>query len=185
MRMADVKRNFGNKTTWDKPFEEHFVAFAREANRAVFDNGKVNKAINQNAIDIKNDFDLVYIDTPYISQRGVGVDYLAFYHFLEGLVDYENWANKIDFSTKHRQLHKQSNEWIDKKAIHQAFDKLFTRFKDSILAVSYRSDGIPSVDELVLLLQKYKADVQVHLFKEYKYVLSKNGQSDEVLIIGL
>jgi len=39
IRLAEVNRSFGNKTTWDKPFEEWFRVFVEEADRAVFDNG--------------------------------------------------------------------------------------------------------------------------------------------------
>ena len=36
MRIANVERSFGNKTTWDTPFEEHFRRYVDAANRAVF-----------------------------------------------------------------------------------------------------------------------------------------------------
>ncbi len=87
----------------------------------------------------------------------------------------------INFKTKHRRLKAQRNPWIDKNQIHLAFDKLFKKFKNSILVVSYRSDGIPSIDELIKLLEKYKSDIIVNR-KSYKYVLS-NNQSEEVLIV--
>ena len=38
--------------------------------------------MNSDIFDVKDDYDLVYIDTPYISQKGGGVDYHDFYHFL-------------------------------------------------------------------------------------------------------
>jgi len=38
---------------------------------------------------IEGNYDLAYIDPPYISAQGVGVDYLEFYHFLEGLVGWK------------------------------------------------------------------------------------------------
>ena len=66
---------------------------------------------------------------------------------------------------------------------HSAFDKLFEKFKDSILVVSYRADGIPSIKELENLLKKYKADIIELKRKNYKYVLSIN-HSEEVLLIG-
>jgi len=44
-------------------------------------------------LDIKTD--LVYIDTPYISAKGIGVNYFDFYHFLEGIVFMKN--GKIDW----------------------------------------------------------------------------------------
>ena len=60
-----MERSFGNKTTWDKPFEEWFQIFVEEANRAVFDNGQSNRALNCDAAEVQGEYDLVYIDKPY------------------------------------------------------------------------------------------------------------------------
>ncbi len=183
LRFADVKRDFGNKATWDTSFDVHFRKFVDEANQAVFSNGQENKALNLDIFKVEGRFDLVYIDTPYISKRGVGVDYYGFYHFLEGLVNYDKWKEMIDYRTKHKRLKGNGSVWIDKKRIHSAFDKLFEKFKDSILVVSYRADGIPSIRELENLLKKYKTDIIELKRKNYKYVLSTN-HSEEVLLIG-
>ena len=183
LRFSDVERNFGNKTTWDTPFEVHFRQFVAEANQAVFCNGRQNKALNLDVFDIEGRFDLMYIDTPYISQKGVGVDYFGFYHFLEGLVNYHKWSEMIDYKTKHKRLKGNGSVWINKDKIIPAFDRLFAKFKNSIMVISYRSDGIPSIGELIHLLKKYKADVRELRRKNYKYVLSTN-YSEEVLLIG-
>ena len=183
IRLSDVDRNFGNKVTWDTGFKVHFRKFVEEANKAVFCNGRQNKALNMEAFDLTGNYDLVYIDTPYISKKGVGVDYFSFYHFLEGLLDYTNWNERIDYKTKHRKLRTDGSAWTDKERIFTAFDKLFEKFKDSILVVSYRSDGIPSISELIQLLAKYKSRVEEIKRKNYKYVLSTN-HSEEVLLIG-
>jgi adenine-specific DNA-methyltransferase len=183
IRFSDVERNFGNKTTWDTPFETHFRQFVNEANNAVFCNGHRNKALNLDVFNIEGRFDLVYIDTPYISRRGVGVDYFGFYHFLEGLLNYTKWSEMIDYETKHKRLKGNGSVWTDKTRIFSAFDRLFRKFKDSIIVVSYRADGIPSVGELVSLLKKYKFDVEEVKRKNYKYVLSMNN-SEEVLLVG-
>jgi adenine-specific DNA methylase len=183
IRSSDVKRNFGNKVTWDTAFEIHFRQFVHEANQAVFSNGLENKALNLDVLDIKEDFDLVYIDTPYISHTGIGVDYFGFYHFLEGLVNYSRWPSMIDYKTKHKRLKASRSVWTDKNRIHSAFERLFEKFRDSILVISYRADGMPSVNELVKLLKKYKRNVQELNRTPYKYVLSVND-SAEVLLIG-
>jgi len=184
IRFSNVKRNFGNKTTWDTPFESHFRHFINEVNEAVFSNGCHNKALNRDVFDVDENFDLVYIDTPYISNKGTGVDYLAFYHFLEGLVNYEKWTNMINYKTKHKKLKAPRSPWSDKKRIRSCFDKLFNKFQNSILVVSYRSDGIPSVEELVKSMQKCKSEVHEIKRKNYKYVLS-NNHSEEILLIGI
>lgn len=184
VRTSDVKRKFGNKTTWDKSFEEHFLFFVKEANRAIFDNGKQCNAINYDALEIPSlGFDLVYIDTPYISSKGVGTDYMDFYHFLEGMLDYDNWANRIIRDYKHLPLiGKGENVWSDKKKIYNAFESLFEKYRDSILVISYRSDGIPSETDLLALLKKYKNNINEVKSKNYQYALS-NNKSAEILII--
>ncbi len=184
IRFAEVERSFGNKATWDRPFEEWFRLFALEANRAVFDNGQSNRALNFDALEVPGQYDLVYIDPPYISMRGAAVDYLAFYHFLEGLTMYDEWGQHVDRSSKHLRLKPQPGEWTDKKRIKAAFERLFGRYRESILVVSYRSDGIPSESELASLLQRYKRQVRVEHFGQYKYVLSTNTKSKEILLIG-
>jgi len=187
IRLADVKRSFGNKASWDKPFEEWFRIFAMEANDAVFGSDCSCRAICSDALEIEGAFDLVYVDTPYISKKGVPVDYADFYHFLEGLCFYDKWEGNIDSSSKHKRLKKDitQNPWTDKKQIYLAFDRLFEKYQDSIIVVSYRSDGIPSIEELQKMLEKYKKKVVVNCYGKYKYVLSTNKKSQEILLVGV
>lgn len=183
LRFADVKRTFGNKTTWDRPFEEHFIDFINEINYLVYDNGRENKAYNLDVFEVEGNFDLVYIDPPYTSSKGVSVDYLDFYHFLEGLANYENWKNKINYRTINKRFYKNNNPWNDKHKIRKKFRELFEKFKDSILVISYRSDGIPTIEQIVSDVKRFKRQVHVYTFENYKYVLS-NGKTAEILIVG-
>ncbi len=181
MRQADVPRSFGNKITWDTPFEVYFRNFAREANDAVFDNGKTQTVFNQDALDLPTGFDLVYLDPPYFNQQGVGVDYRDFYHFLEGMVNYSDWAAQLDPTSKHRRLLPQKNAWTQAVTLMNAFEDMIQKHQQSILVISYREDGLPTREQITALLQKYKSVVQaVQLPKQY--VLSKR-QSHEILWI--
>ncbi|MCC7292682.1 MAG: DNA adenine methylase [Phycisphaerales bacterium] len=184
MRLADVERTFGNKATWDTPFEAHLRAFAREANDAVFDNGLPCRAVCADALEIEPGFDLVYIDPPYVSASGVGVDYREFYHFLEGLVRYEEWPMLIDATLKHRPLARKADPWARAETIADCFTRLFDRFRGSILAVSYRSNGIPSVEALEALLRERKRHVVCHARAEQPYALSTDRATREVLLVG-
>jgi len=184
LRLADVRRGFGNKVTWDRPFEDHFRTHARRGSAAVFGSGRPCRAIQGDAVDAEGNFDLVYIDTPYISARGVGVDYLAFYHFLEGLVRYAEWHDLVDWDSKHLRFHRVPSPWISPERIHAAFGKVLRRFADSLLVVSYRSDGIPSVEELVAMVEVVKPRVVVYFHDRYRYALSTNKRTKEMLIIG-
>lgn len=183
LRFADVERSFGNKASWDRSFDEWFRILTREANRGVFDNGQKNRALHCNALDIPPRYDLVYIDTPYITGKGVGTDYRDFYHFLEGLTFYDRWSAQIDRQSKHLRLKREDNVWTDKRRIHTAFQQVFEHFQDSILVVSYRTDGIPSKSELVQLLSKYKSQVHCTHYGQYRYALSTNEESGEMLLI--
>jgi adenine-specific DNA methylase len=185
IRLAEVERSFGNKATWDGDFAEYFRRFAQEFNHAVFANGRENKALNADAFDLAESTDLVYIDTPYVSEAGVGVDYSQFYHFLEGMVDYDNWRSRIDVRSKHRRLVVERSPWTDREEIVGAFDRLIRKFDDRTIVISYRSPGIPTEKCISEIVGQY-CDVVKVVRKEYKYVLSKREErkNGELLIIG-
>ena len=184
IRKAQVERSFGNKKTWDTPFEQHFLKFVEEVNNAVFDNGKHNLSFNEDILDWRHPSpDLVYIDTPYISKKGIGVNYFDFYHFLEGLTKYKEWGAMIDKETKHKKIKNEKNQWCNKTQIHKAFKKLFQQFQNSKLVISYRDDGIPTIKELIEILKELGKKIEVKQMN-YKYVLS-NTNSKEVLIIAV
>jgi adenine-specific DNA methylase len=182
VRLKDVERSFGNKKTWDTPFETHFRKFVSEANNAIFDNKQICRSINKDVFDINKNYDFVYIDTPYINENGVGIDYYDFYHFLNGLVNYENWNKHIDYTSKHLRLFKQSNVWTNTKTIYDAFKQLFSQFKESVMAISYRSNGTPTINELIDILEGLNKKVEIYHTEQMKYVLSKK-ESTEILII--
>ena len=182
LRFQEVSRGFGNKASWDRKFDHHFRKFVAEANAAVFDNGRDCLALNSEPTKVTAKYDLVYIDTPYISAKGIGVDYLHFYHFLEGLSDYDNWQHRIDYRKKHRPLETVKSEWVDKKRIHAAFERLFEHYQDSTLVVSYRDNGVPSQREMFELLRRYKNDVTELNTRSHKYVLSVYD-SNELLFV--
>lgn len=181
MRTADIKRSFGNKSTWDTPFELHFQKFIDEANQAIFDNGQKNQALQCDALETPQGFDLVYIDPPYLNIKGVGVDYRNFYHFLEGIMCYETWEQQIDYKSRHHRLKPENSIWTDKSQIISAFEALVARHQESILVLSYRNDGIPSQQQIIELLKSYKKIVHV-IEQPIQYVLS-NKKSHELLFI--
>ena len=183
MRLADVSRGFGNKASWDRPFEDHFRFFAAKANQALIDGGGRCRAIRGDVLSAPDSFDLVYIDPPYMNRKGQGVDYQQFYHFLEGLMHHGEWAGRIDWSRAHRPLRSEPQYWSDPRVVANAFRDVFEKFRSSILVVSYRSDGFPEIETLTALLQSLKHRVEVHVQPERSYALSTNRRSREVLWI--
>ena len=73
------------------------------------------------------------------------------------------------------------NKWLD-VVITNIF-KISNEYKKSILVVSYRENGIPTIDELINILKMYKNKIEVKTI-DYKYALSNNN-TKEVLIIAL
>lgn len=193
LRLNDVDRTFGNKTTWEHPFTELFKDFIAETNNKVFKTQKKCKAINKSVFDIKNvSYDLVYLDPPYLNSIGTNEtsNYLRCYHFLEGIANYEQWENLIDYNSVNLRFKNSLTLNSDFKlsTIHDTFDRLIEKFKDSIIVLSYKKGGTPSIEFLVKTMKKYKANVYTRS-QHYKYALNKqNGdtrKNREVLIIGL
>ena len=157
-----------------------------KANSAFFNNSMLNRAINYSILDIPipdDGIDLVYLDPPYISEKGVGVDYKGNYHFLEGICNYFKWEHMIDYNSKHRRLKVDSNKWTDPKKFLDVFEETIKKFKDSKIVLSYRSPGIPTIEELKGILTSYLDTVLIQK-KDYKYALtSKQKRVNEVLFV--
>jgi len=189
----NVIRSFGNKTTWDRSFPHYFKKFCKEANNLVFSNGQNCKSLNQSIFDVKlnnNSYDLVYLDPPYIKTKGSNetADYLRCYHFLEGISIYSEWKEMINEATINKRFHKDYlDEDFNEKNILKSFEKIFEKYQKSIIILSYKFGGTPSIDKLVELLGKFKENT-VKKSIHYKYALNhQNGDmkfNREFLIIG-
>lgn len=148
------------------PFTDHFLKAVKEINRAVFNNNKLNVARQGDAMAIRHTADLVYMDPPYFSPLSDN-EYVRRYHFIEGLACDWNGV-EIQQHTKTKKFKSYPTPFSSQKGAHDAFDKLFKKFKDSILLVSYSSNSLPTLDEMVSLMSKYKAHVDVEKVN-YKY----------------
>lgn len=187
MRLNDVERSFGNKKSWDASFEEKFREFANEYNNHVFDNGEDNEVIGGfDGLNVPpQDVELVYLDPPYISRkRSSGPNYLTYYHFLEGLRDYYNWEKKIDYTYKTNkfQLDPEVSKWTHKTKIEQLLIDLIRKYSDSIIVLSYRQKGIPSISEIEDIFVSVTGDAPKIEQTNHSYALSSNNSS-EVLFI--
>ena len=197
IRLRKVERSFGNLATWETPFEKHFIHFVDEANSLVFNNGKKNLVFCQDARDWFPPIgaDLVYIDPPYVSMppRWDTVDYVPKYHFLEGLVRYEEWPNLINTASPRKEIVDGYRPWVSREerldgAPLTALKQIFETYKESIIIVSYRDPGIPSIAAISEALQEVKPNVQMFRWP-YRYALAKqhplkNVIAHEVLLVG-
>ncbi len=186
MRQRKVQRSFGNKVTWDRPFPVYLRRFVAEFNAAVFDSGRPCTSSCADAGEVACEADLVYLDPPYTNGRGGSVDYHGFYHFLEGLLDYDNWSDQLDRSRRHKPLRRRRNPWNRRGGIAAAFESVFARFESvPLLVVSYRADGLPGVAEIESMLQRTGRQVRIETAADYKYALSGKVAGEVLLIATL
>lgn len=188
VRFAKMDRQFGNKTTWDRPFDDVFPAFCAEANAFVFKGKQRCKTICHDALEIPTgNYDLVYIDPPYLRKDRWNDSYLSYYHFLEGLCRYDDWNNLIDYDTVNRRMKaSRLNIWAHGDRRIEALDALFESHKHSTLVLSYKRFGVPSIDTLVKMLKRHGREVR-SFSRHYKYALNhQNGEAHlnrEVLLV--
>lgn len=103
---------------------------------------------------------MVYFDPPYVPRSDDNC-YIKRYHFLEGLATY--WeGQEILSDSRVRKIRKPFTPFSYRRTAGKAFDDLFARFAESILVLSYSSNGFPDLSELVAMMRKYKRHVDVH-----------------------
>lgn len=140
-------------------FEEQLLDAIEQLNSAVFDNGRENKSLNKDSMAVNVKADLVYIDPPYYNPTSDN-EYVRRYHFVEGLA--RNWQDvEIQWETKTKKFKNYPTPFSTKNGAYDAFDQLFKKHRNSILVVSYSSNSVPTKDEMLRLLAKYKQDVEV------------------------
>lgn len=149
-----------------KSFEEQFLDAVKQINGAVFSNKKKNRSCNEDSMNIKANVDLVYIDPPYYTPKSDN-EYVRRYHFVEGLA--RDWEGvDIQEETKTKKFKSYPTPFSKKDGAYEAFDNLFSKYRRSILVVSYSSNSLPTMDEMTELLKKYKDNVEV-VPVDYKY----------------
>lgn len=172
-----------------KSLKQQFLEAVQAVNKAVFDNGKVNKAKHGDAMELKvGTPDLVYIDPPYYSPLSDN-EYVRRYHFVEGLA--RDWKGvEIQQNTLTKKFKSYPTPFSTRKGAADAFDRLFKKFKDSILIVSYSSNSLPTQDEMVAIMAKYKEHVEVipidytYSFGNQKSAKTNRNKVQEYLFVG-
>ena len=167
--------------------EEHFLEQVEAFNRIVFDNGYSHTVIRSDVFDLNSDgIDLVYLDPPYVPRSDDNC-YMKRYHFLEGLSCY--WKGvRIMENTRVKKIEKPFTPFSYRKTAIDAFDRLFSLYRNSIIVLSYSSNGFPDLEVLENLLRKYKGIVETHK-KPHRYHFGthdsvRRAEVDEYLILG-
>lgn len=158
-----------------KTLADQFLEAVEAVNGAVFDNGMVNRSKCGDAMNLRVEkADLVYIDPPYYSPLSDN-EYVRRYHFVEGLA--RDWKGvEIQEHTQTKKFKSYPTPFSTRKGAADAFDKLFKKFANSILIVSYSSNSLPTQDEMVAIMAKYKQHVEV-IPIDYRYSFGNQNEA--------
>ena len=149
-----------------KTLKEQFLEAVELVNAAVFDNGRASRARWGDAMTVRIPSDLVYMDPPYYSPLSDN-EYVRRYHFVEGLA--RNWEGvEIQEHTLTKKFKSYPTPFSTRLGAAEAFDRLFRKFAKSVLVVSYSSNSLPTQEEMLALMAKYKEHVEV-IPVDYKY----------------
>ena len=169
--------------------KEQFLAAVSQMNGAVFDNGQRNRVLWGDALAVRARADLVYIDPPYFSPLSDN-EYVRRYHFVEGLA--RNWEGvELQEYTITKKFKSYPTPFSTRSGASEAFDTLFQYHRKSILIVSYSSNSLPTMDEMLHLLSKHKRHVEV-VAVDHRYsignqghiVANENNRVKEYLFVG-
>jgi len=168
--------------------ESQFLEAIKVINASIFDNGKDNKSRCGDALSCKLTADLIYIDPPYYSPLSDN-EYVRRYHFVEGIAcDWEDV--EIQWHTSTRKFKSYPTPFSSRKGASDAFDKLFNKYKDKILLVSYSSNSLPSLEDMVAIMSNYKKVEVVKIDYSYSFgnqgnnVDNNNNKAQEYLFLG-
>ena len=167
---------------------QQFLEAVEAVNAAVFSNGQQCVSHWGDAMDVPDEVpDLVYMDPPYYSTRSDN-EYVRRYHFIEGLA--RDWKG-VEFQdhTMTKKFKSYPTPFSSREGATEAFDLLFKKYRNSILIVSYSSNSLPSKDEMIGLLSKYKSHVEVvpvdytYFFGNQKDSKSNKNRVQEYLFV--
>jgi DNA adenine methylase/adenine-specific DNA-methyltransferase len=171
---------------------DHFIESISLLNSVIFDNGRANHAIHTDIFDANpQGYDLIYMDPPYVPRSDDNC-YIKRYHFLEGLSCY--WKNQeILEDSVVKKIRKKYTPFSYRKTSIDAFRELFDRFKNSIIVLSYSSNGYPDKSILLNLLTEAKGKDNVlvktenhtYHFGTHQSVSAERKHVEEYLFIGV
>jgi len=186
IREAQVKRSFGNLATWNTSFADTSIKVLLELHKLPKQFKKDFQILKPSSAEIiPSGYDLVYIDPPYISSGSNSDGYWKKYHFLEGLVNYDKWNSILDINSKLKMpvSNKHIQKWETKNEFKQRLFELILKHKNSIVALSYMTNAIPTIGELEDFFRANFKSVVVNLYP-LSHALSPIKRT-EILIIGI
>lgn len=185
MRTKDIQRTFGNHATWEAPIIEHAYKCIMELERFDFPEKREHTVTSFNSVDLEcfdKNMDLVYLDPPYLGSNGRSIDYADFYHFLEGICEYQLFSNG-DAKYPHKPIVKKPSPWLSTESSAKMLTDIVDYFDRSIIILNYRSDSTLTHERVAEIFAMNGRKSKILTAGQYQYALSKNKQSEELFII--
>jgi DNA adenine methylase/adenine-specific DNA-methyltransferase len=184
---GDLSRYDDGRRDLQLSMEEHLIEQVQAFNRVVFDNGHHHTVMRADVFSLNPEgVHLVYLDPPYVPRSDDNC-YMKRYHFLEGLSCY--WKGvRIMEDTRVKKIEKPYTPFSYRKTAVEAFDRMFRLYRESIIVLSYSSNGFPDREILEELLRRYKTTVTTYE-KPHRYHFGTHDRVEratvsEYLIVG-
>ncbi len=185
MRLKDVPRSFGNAVTWEKSIKGHAMKIVGQLkNIRPAPDGLAHTALNQSSLALEQfgEFDTIYLDPPYLNRLGQSTDYDKFYHFLDGLCEYSRFG-EAPSTKRHLPCSAKLSAWATTDAALQELKDVSDRWPQATLALSYRSDGLPTLDAIEEVFKAANRRVTLAPLSDYKYALAHSDRTVEILAL--
>ena len=186
MRLKDVRRSFGNAAAWEKSIEHHAIKAVQELVAFPFSEepqqGKAFSAHTAQLDLLSSQYDLVYVDPPYLNGKELETNYANFYGFLNGLWRYDLFE-KGDATYPHKPLLLPDSGWCNERSALEQVERCVKKWPSAVLFVSYRSDGLPTGPKLREVLSTGHRRTELHSFGEFKYALSRTDTNEELYVL--
>ena len=166
--------------TWDKRAFKKFELKPLEMKNCVLHSTE-NVVYNEDANELikKISGDILYLDTPYTT-----LDYNSAYHVLETIVKCDE--PELKGITGRRKNKKEKSKYSIPSKVAIAYEDLINNAKFEHIIISYSTQSLLPIEELVKILEKYtdeKVIVKYYSYREYKNIRSsQKGDLKEVLI---
>ena len=186
MRTRSVARSFGNVKTWNTPTLEHATKIATSIlgipHLEQLAHGFVTQQNTLDLTTLPDLVDLVYLDPPYLNAAGAGVDYCSFYHFLDGLCDYDKFA-AFNERYPHRPIVANQSAWMTEGGGLSELTRILRKWPRSAIVLSYRSDGRPTYEDIAKVFGAEGREFQTTDAHDFKYALSQKLDTKEMFLI--
>ncbi|MCQ8129648.1 DNA adenine methylase [Methylomonas rivi] len=180
----DVKRSFGNFSTWERSFVDLMKQHLCELSKIIINRNNITTVLPPSDVsELTSKFDLIYIDPPYIPSSKTTDDYLKKYHFLEGLSEYNNWKEKLDQESiiKSHTSIKCIKEWNEKSRFKERLFDLINTHKSAVVVLSYLENSYPQADEITDYFKCNFSRTKV-IKKDFCHALAKENKTELIFI---